>query len=187
MRSVSKVSVLCIALLCVGGFIGHALAAPAQQKSTEVEALEKQLAAVKAKHEAQELANRQEEERIRLQISKLNHTRKGWFAHSAAKYNRDHGYVEEAQPPKPPKIDPCDPQRLYIRADSIDNYLYGVTPAAKAKGASVSWLDDKRNDQRTLSVAGMVSYVLFRDLCPNPPKGGGRGVARVAVSQRLSA
>jgi len=34
---------------------------------------------------------------------------------------------------KPPRANPCEPQRLFVRGDSMDNLLYDITPAAKAK------------------------------------------------------
>jgi hypothetical protein len=86
------------------------------------------------------------------------------------RYLRELGYPQEqAAKPMPAEADPCDPQRLFIRADPLDNYLYGITPASKAKGASVTYTDDRLTKQKTATINGMLSYVLLRDLCPTTP------------------
>jgi hypothetical protein len=88
-------------------------------------------------------------------------------------YLREIGYPNEAAaiPPKSAPPDPCNPNRFFIRANSLDNYLYGITPASKAKGASISYTDDHVAGTKTATINGMVSYVLFRDLCPTTPPG----------------
>jgi hypothetical protein len=89
---------------------------------------------------------------------------------------REYGYPNEvaATPPaKPAPTDPCDPQRLFIRANSLDNYLYGITPASKAKGLTVSYTDDRLAGTQKATINGMISYVALRDLCPVTPPGDG--------------
>jgi hypothetical protein len=78
------------------------------------------------------------------------------------------GYAQETKPvaPKAAASDGCSTQPLFIRSDSLDNYLYGSTPASKAKGASISYTDDRQKELQTLTVNGMVSYVLTSNLCP---------------------
>jgi hypothetical protein len=90
-------------------------------------------------------------------------------------YLRETGYPNEPEtvPLKPEPPDPCNPQRFFIRANSLDNYLYGVTPASKAKGASVSYTDDLLVGTKSAAINGMVSYVIVRDLCPTTPPGDG--------------
>lgn len=95
-------------------------------------------------------------------------------AHYQQELLRELGYPREAAaaaPPKPTSTDPCNPQRLFIRANSLDNYLYGITPASKAKGASISYTDDRLAGTQNATINGMVSYVAFRDICPPTPPG----------------
>jgi len=105
--------------------------------------------------------------------AKPTQSAKGDTAHFQKIYLRELGYPNEAAaaPPKPPIVDPCNPQRLYIRQNSLDNYLYGVTPASKAKGAQVSYTDDRLAGTQSATINGMVSYVVLRDLCPVTPPG----------------
>jgi hypothetical protein len=93
------------------------------------------------------------------------------FSTFQKQYLREINYQAEADVPAPPVVpqNECDPQRLFIRSDSLDNYLYGITPASKAKGASISYTDDLQKSLQTLTVNGMVSYVIARNLCINTP------------------
>jgi hypothetical protein len=98
----------------------------------------------------------------------------GDTAHFQQLYLREMGYKNEAlaaPPPRPVVPDPCNPQRLFIRQNSLDNYLYGITPASKAKGASISYTDDQHAGTQTATINAMVSYVALRDLCPPTPPG----------------
>jgi len=84
---------------------------------------------------------------------------------------KDLGYSQETKPvpPKAAASDGCTTQPLFIRSDSLDNYLYGATPASKAKGASISYTDDRQKELQTLTINGMMSYVLASNLClPTP-------------------
>src|SRR5215470_6082124 len=117
------------------------------------EQVQAQLAALQA-----ELARRKQAQNVKLTRSPINgkvgqskgdakppQSGIGDTARFQQQYLRELGYPNEAiaaPPPKPAVADPCDPQRLFIRANSLDNYLYGITPASKAKGASVSYTDD---------------------------------------------
>jgi len=93
------------------------------------------------------------------------------FSTFQKQYLREINYHAETVPvaPKPPPNDACNPQRFFIRSDSLDNYLYGITPASKAKGASISYTDDLQKSLQTLTINGMMSYVVARDLCPPTP------------------
>jgi hypothetical protein len=108
----------------------------------------------------------------------------GYSAKFQKLYLREIGYPNEAaaSPPKSPPPSPCDPQRFFIRANSLDNYLYGITPASKAKGASISYTDDHVAGTKTATVNGMISYVLFRDLCPQTPPGDGSFVSGYSIA-----
>lgn len=74
--------------------------------------------------------------------------------------------------PKPANPSPCDPQRFFIRANSLDTYLYGITPSNKAQGASISYTDDRLAGTQSATINGMVSYVVSRDLCSLPTPAG---------------
>ena len=99
----------------------------------------------------------------------------GAAAFYQTRYLRENGiaYQNEADkhPPATTRVDPCDPQRLFIRANSLDDYLYGITPASKANGASISYTGNALTHIDTLAVQGMISYVALRSLCPNTPPG----------------
>jgi hypothetical protein len=59
---------------------------------------------------------------------------------------------------------PCGTEkRLFVRADPIDNRYYAVeaTSAGNAKGASISYTDERDNGTQTADVNGIVSYVAF--------------------------
>jgi hypothetical protein len=94
---------------------------------------------------------------------------------------------EEAKEPTPVAADPCNPQRFFIRRDSLDNYLYGITPASKAVGASISYANDRLAGQQALTVNGMVSYVLLRELCPPTPGPGVPFLSAHAVAPYVNA
>jgi hypothetical protein len=68
-------------------------------------------------------------------------------------------------PPMPtptPADDPCN-KRLFVRADPIDNSFYAVTTGAadQAKGASVSYTDNRAASTQKAEVNGIISYVVF--------------------------
>jgi hypothetical protein len=106
-------------------------------------------------------------------VPKQAQTAAGDTARFQKLYLREIGYPEEATAPvqKAAPPDPCNPQRFFIRANSLDNYLYGITPASKAKGASISYTDDHVAGTKTATINGMLSYVVLRDLCPTTPPG----------------
>jgi hypothetical protein len=106
---------------------------------------------------------------------------KRWIAELGLKYDQ-----EETQPLNTPQVDPCHPQQLFIRADSLDNYLYGITPANKAVGASVSYLNDQVGHTQTVGINGMVSYVAWRDLCPVTPEGNAPFISGYAIAPYVS-
>jgi hypothetical protein len=114
---------------------------------------------------------------------------KGAFERYQKQYVREGHYDwETVEKIKPGKPDPCNPQRLFVRADSLDNYLYGITPTSKAKGASISYLNDQVAGAQTIGINGMVSYVALRNLCPETPPGdapfiSGYSIAPYALGQ----
>jgi hypothetical protein len=62
--------------------------------------------------------------------------------------------------------------QLFIRKDSMDTFLYGITPVSKAQGASVSYTNNYLvQGQRTAQIDGQVSLLVFRKPCIDPPKG----------------
>ncbi|MGY4257648.1 hypothetical protein ACVI1L_004716 [Bradyrhizobium sp. USDA 4516] len=104
---------------------------------------------------------------IAKRLNALTHKQGGAFERGAEK-------LYPSGPDKPAeavqKVSFCNQdQRLFIRADSLDNFLYTALTAADAQGASVSYTDDRIAKTRTLAVQGQLSYVLFRDLCPPTP------------------
>jgi hypothetical protein len=180
MRSAIIVTLTCvlqISLLAAQGLAPNS----ALSVNEDVGELKKQLVTL-------QVENRAKEELLiaRIRASAQNQSQKGAFARAAEKWNKEHGYTEETEIPKPPKEDPCDPQRLFIRADSIDNFLYGITPAAKAKGASISYTNDHVAGKQTISVNGMVSYMLYRNLCVDPPYENGSYISGWAVVPFIS-
>lgn len=107
----------------------------------------------------------------------------GTFERYQKQYVREGHYQwETTQKITPAQTDPCNPQRLYIRADSLDNYLYGITPASKAAGASINYTDDRVAGLQTIGINGMVSYVVARDLCPVTPPGDAPFVSGYTVA-----
>jgi hypothetical protein len=70
---------------------------------------------------------------------------------------------------------PCDLKRLFVRADPLDNFHYALDPSnpdgsvADAKGATISYTNDKVAATQKATVNGRVSYVLFGQKClPTP-------------------
>jgi hypothetical protein len=113
----------------------------------------------------------------------VNEPWKGMFEKYQKQYVREGHYQwETVEKIAPKQTDPCDPQRLYVRADSLDNYLYGVTPASKAMGASLSYLNDRVAGAQTIGINGMVSYVALRDLCPETPLGDAPFISGYAIA-----
>lgn len=104
---------------------------------------------------------------INKRLNALTHKQGGAFERAA----------EKLYPPGPDepvddsqKASFCNQeQRLFVRADSLDNFLYTAPTTADAQGASVSYTNDRVAKIGTLAVQGQVSYVLFRDLCPPTP------------------
>jgi hypothetical protein len=99
-------------------------------------------------------------------------------------YLRELGYPHEAaaNPVKTPPSDPCNPQRLFLRANQLDNYLYGITPASKAKGASISYTDNLAAGTQDAVINGMLSYVVLRDICPVTPPGDGAFISGYSIA-----
>jgi hypothetical protein len=94
--------------------------------------------------------------------------------------------VEEPAAPEP-KNDNCKSPRLFIRADSIDNLLYNdAVPVSEAVGASFTYKRDFVTDEKGLAVAGRLSYVVARDLCPDTPPGIAPFVSGWAVAPWVS-
>jgi hypothetical protein len=86
-------------------------------------------------------------------------------------YYRQHG-IEPKPPDKKEVSDFCVPKNnLYVRADRLDTYLYGIPSLDGVKGASISYTNDRTNDHATTSISGVVSYVLYREICRDPAKG----------------
>lgn len=88
-------------------------------------------------------------------------------------YRREHRtpVIPATSPPATPptKSSACDTGKLYIRADSLDNFMYQSGPAAAdAKGASVSYTNDRVGSQQTATVSGMVSYILGNPCLTTP-------------------
>jgi hypothetical protein len=83
--------------------------------------------------------------------------------------------------------DPCS-QRLFVRADPLDNFFYAVNAGAgNAKGASVSYTDNRLNSTQTATIDGIVSYVLTDAACLNDPIPLGPYVSGYAVAPWISA
>lgn len=134
----------------------------------------KLLAQARAKAKAAQDAVEKIAARIQLKKSMQTSTvaiaepKKSPFESDVEKLNRQSGKPLKPAPDAPDP-DNCNPQRLYIRADRLDNFLYPQTidSAADAVGAAITYTDDRVSGQRSLSVNGQVSYVLFRNLCPD--------------------
>jgi hypothetical protein len=96
------------------------------------------------------------------------------FSRGKGAYEATHGGIPIQDLVELPKKvpDECHPsQNVYVRRDQLDTYLYGITPRSKAKGASVSFTDDRAGDVRTLTVDGVAAYVLARQPCLPRPAG----------------
>lgn len=108
---------------------------------------------------------------IQKRLKQLSHKQGGAFERALVRSG-------QAAPDKPVAEDPVktpfckQDQRLFIRADSLDNYnyLYTTPSVEDAQGASITFTDDRVSKTRTLAIDGQISYVLFRDLCPETPK-----------------
>ena len=144
-------------------------AAELAQKKSQYEALLKQTKAPPSKTKATNVSNAE--------------PWKGMFETYQKQYVREGHYDwETIEKVKPNKADPCNPQRLFVRADSLDNYLYGITPTSKAKGASVSYLNDQVAGTQNIGIDGMVSYVVARSLCPETPLGDAPFVSGYSIA-----
>ena len=84
-----------------------------------------------------------------------------------------------------------DQKALFVRADPLDNfhYLVDYPTAADAKGASVSYTDNRVTHSQTATINGRVSYLMVGLQCqqpegtdPNKPYVGAIGVAPFASS-----
>jgi hypothetical protein len=134
-----------------------ARAEPSNAGSAEIEDLKRRDAALDKEKAA-----------IKKRLNALTHKQGGAFERGAEKL-----YPPPPDKPveDPKKVSFCDQdQRLFVRADSLDNFLYAAPTAANAQGASVTYTDDTVAKSRTLAISGQVSYVLFHDLCPETPK-----------------
>jgi hypothetical protein len=72
-------------------------------------------------------------------------------------------------------------KRLFIRADPIDNFWYGLTPngdVSGAKGASISYTEDQLANTKTANINGMVSYLVL----PGTPRDWGATALSVWTS-----
>jgi len=115
-----------------------------------------------------EAALDREKAAIKKRLNALSHRQGGAFERGAEKL---YPLPPDKPAQDPPKAHFCDyDQRLFVRADSLDNFLYAAPTAENAQGASVTYTDDRVAKSRTLAVQGQVSYVLFRNLCPTTPK-----------------
>lgn len=73
--------------------------------------------------------------------------------------------VKAAGPAADAPDNPCD-KRLFIRADPLDNYHYAVAFGADtAKGATVSYTDDRISSKQSASINALISYVLVAEAC----------------------
>ena len=86
-------------------------------------------------------------------------------------YFREHGIPTPPPPAAKTKESFCDPpNNLYVRADRLDTYLYGIQSLDAAKGASISFTNDSLTGHRTTAISGIASYVVLREACLDPPK-----------------
>jgi hypothetical protein len=144
-------------LLLTTASIPVARAAPPDIEHASIDELKKRDAALD-----------KEKATIQKRLKELSHRQGGAFERGAAKLFPN--------PPDKPAAEPektsfCNQdQRLFIRADSLDNFLYTASSVENATGASVTYTNDMVAKTGTLAVNGQVSYVLFRDLCPETPK-----------------
>jgi hypothetical protein len=65
--------------------------------------------------------------------------------------------------------DPCS-QRFFVRADPLDNHFYAVNAGVgNAKGASVSYTNNQLAGSQSVTLNGLVSYVLTDSACIDNP------------------
>jgi hypothetical protein len=65
--------------------------------------------------------------------------------------------------------DPCS-QRFFVRADPLDNHFYAVNAGVgNAKGASVSYTNNQLARSQSVTLNGLVSYVLTDSACIDNP------------------
>jgi hypothetical protein len=100
------------------------------------------------------------------------------FAAGKDAYDAGHGGIpldDLAQTPKAIPDECKAPQELFVRKDRLDSFLYGITPVAKAQGASVSFTDDESGHLKTATVNGMVAVLPqgWRQPCIKRPAGYG--------------
>jgi hypothetical protein len=74
------------------------------------------------------------------------------------------------------------PNSLFVRADPLDNFHYLIVPvngpsssadakgdsASMAKGASISYADNRQAGTQTATVNGRVSYLALSEYCSAP-------------------
>jgi hypothetical protein len=91
--------------------------------------------------------------------------------------------------PTPPVNDPCK-QRLFVRADPLDNFYYGVNAGnGNAKGASISYTNSSATlpTQQTATINGIVSYVITDSACIDSPQPLTEYVSGYAIAPWISA
>ena len=101
-------------------------------------------------------------------------------------FRRDQGLPPLVAKPKT-LDDFCSPAgNFYVRADRLDTYLYGIPDLDEAKGASISYTNDRTNGHQTANVEGFVSYVIARGILPRQPdRNQGRRHPKRGPSLRL--
>jgi len=83
--------------------------------------------------------------------------------------------------------DPCA-QRLFVRADRLDNFFYAVNAGyGNAKGASVSYTNDRIAKTQAVTIGGIVSYVLTNTACIDDPVPSAPYVSGFALAPWVSA
>jgi len=93
-------------------------------------------------------------------------------------FRRDQGLPPLEDKPKT-VADFCSPaSNFYARADRLDTYLYGIPDLDGAKGASISYTNDRTNGHQTADIGGFVSYVIARGICLDSPAGTGTRVVQ---------
>lgn len=80
------------------------------------------------------------------------------FERGIRENNVAHG--DPAVAPAPSKTAADDgPQRLFIRKDSIDTFLYGIQSRDKAQGASISYTNNEVSKAQTAQIDGFMAYI----------------------------
>jgi len=93
-------------------------------------------------------------------------------------FRRDQGLPPLVAKPKT-LDDFCSPAgNFYVRADRLDTYLYGIPDLDEAKGASISYTNDRTNGHQTANVEGFVSYVIARGICLDSQTGTRAGAVQ---------